>query len=207
MAATVVVQEVTGAKGSKTFTTISNRVRLFTADQATDQGTPQITYPVPIHASGVGNFYYSYWKHVCLGITGTFTKIDNIRHYSDGAIGWNYGTGGQLRRGNRDSGDIGVGVDTDNSHSDDYEQAAGTQGTTGYTIENVSNGHDFYNTQTTPTANIASDLVGAPAVIDSAGETAAGKSKAVLLQVKVDGDATSGVQTAETLTWKYDIIE
>jgi hypothetical protein len=204
MAATVVVQEVTGSGGSKVFTTITNRVRLFTADQATNQVTPQITYPVPIPAAG---FNYSYWKHVCLDISSTFTKVDNIRHYSDGTIGWNFGTAGELRRGNRDSGDKGVGVDTANSHSDGYEQAAGTQGTTGYSIEDVANGHDFYNGQTTKTVDIETDTSGSPAIVDFDGETVAGKSKAVVLQVKVDTDAVSGVQTAETLTWKYDVID
>jgi hypothetical protein len=204
MAATIVVQEVTGTSGSKTFTTITNRVRLFTADQATNQSTPQITYPVPIPTA---DFNYSYWKHVCLDISGTFTSVTNIRHYSDGAIGWNFGTAGELRRGNRDSGDKGCGVDTANGHSDDYEQAAGTQGTTGYSIEDVTNGHNFYNGQTTKTVDIEGDVAPNGATIDSAGETVAGKSKAVVLQVKVDTNATSGVQTAETLTWKYDVID
>ena len=91
---------------------------MFTADQATDQGTPQITYPIPIPAAG---FNYSYWKHVCLGVTGTFTSVSNIRHYCDGAIGWNFGTAGELRRGNRDSGDKGVAVDALNGHTDGYD--------------------------------------------------------------------------------------
>lgn len=205
MTATVVVQECVGA--SPTFQTVSNRVRLFTKDMVTNQSTPELTYPVPIPVAG---FSYSYWKHVCLGITGTFTSITNIRHYSDSAIGWNFGTGGELRRGHRDAGDQGVGVDTDNSHSNDYQQALGTEGTTGYTIEDVVHGHAFYNGQTVKTSKLDSDTSGSPAIIDSAGETAAGKSKAIALQVKVDtaaNGATDGVQTAETLTWEYDIID
>lgn len=197
MAATVVVQEVTGPAGNKTYTTITNRVRLFTADQATNQTTPQITYPVPIPDSG---FNYSYWKHVCLDISGTFTKVDNIRHYSDGAINWNLGTGGELRRGNRDSGDHGC-------PTTDYEQASGTEGVSGYPIEDATNGHDYYKNQTTPTANVANDTSSSPAIIDSEGLTSAGKSKMIVLQVKVASNATSGVQPAETLTWKYDVID
>ena len=197
MVATVKVEEITGAAGDKTYTEITNRVRLFTKDLATNQATPQITYPVPIPTSG---FNYSYWKSVCLGITGTFTKVDNIRHYSDGAIGWNFGTNGELRRGNRDAGDQGC---PDAS----YERALGTEGTTGYTIEDGTNGHDYYLGQTTPTANVGSDTAGSPATIDSDGLTSAGKTKHVVLQVKVDTNATSGVQTAETLTFKYDVID
>jgi hypothetical protein len=200
MVATVTVQEVTGASGSKVYTSITNKVRLFTSDLATNQDTPQITYPVPIPTSG---FNYSYWKHVCLDVSGTFTKVDNIRHYSDGAIGWNFGASGELRRGNRDSGDKGC-------PTANYEQAAGTEGTTGYSIEDASNGHDYFNGQTTKTVALQNDTSGSPAMVDSTGLTSAGKSKAIVLQVKVDtaaNGALSGVQTAETLTWRYDVID
>lgn len=198
MPATVVVQEVTGPAGNKTYTTITNRVRLFTADQATDQGSPQLSYPIPIPDSG---FNYSYWKHICLYVTGTFTKVDNIRHYSDGAIGWSLGTGGELRRGNRDSGDIGVPLDTD------YAQATGTPGVSGDPIEDATNGHPYYKTQTTPVVNVANDTSSNPALVDSTGLTSAGRSKAIVLQVKVASNASSGVQPAETMTWKYDVID
>ena len=201
MAATIVVQEVIGSVGSKTFTTVTNRVRLFTADQATNQTTPQITYPVPIPPS---SSKYSFWKHVCLDVSGTFTSVSNIRHYSDGAIGWNFGASGALLRGNMDSGDDGCGVDTANSHSDEYDQATGTGGDTGDTI---ASSHSKYSGETTPTADIESDTSGSPCTLESGSLTEAGKSKAVVLQVKVDSDATSGVQTAETLTFKYDVID
>jgi len=201
MPATIEVAELTGLKASKTERIITNRVRLFTSDLATDQSTPQITYPVPIPSAG---FKYSYWKHVCLKISSTFTKVDNIRHYCDGTIGWNFGTAGELRRGNRDSGDDGVGVDSANGHTDDYDQATGTEGDTGDTIESS---HAFYSGQSTPVVDIEGDVVGTPMMVDSAGETVAGYSKAVVVQVKVDTNATSGVQTAETLTFKYDVID
>lgn len=206
MAAVIVVQEVTGSSGSKTFTTITNRVRLFTTDQATDQATPQITYPIPIPAS---DFNYSFWKHVCLDVSSTFTSVSNIRHYSDGAIGWNFGSGGQLMRGNRDSGDIGVGVDTANSHSDGYVQATGSTSVAPYG-DTIAASHTFYAGQTTPTADVASDTSASPATIEVGSLTEAGKSKAIVFQVKVDtaaNGATSGVQTAETMTWKYDVID
>jgi hypothetical protein len=204
MAATIVVQEITGAAGSMTFTTITNRVRLFTADQATSQSTAQITYPVPIPTSG---YNYSYWKHVCLDISGSFTKVDNIRHYSDGAIGWHYGSGGCLYMGNLDSGQVGCGVDENNSHTNNYVQATGTAGTTG---DNLANNHTFYSGQTTKTVNLSLTNAASPANVDFTGETTAGKSLAIALQVKVDtaaNGATSGVQTAETMTWKYDVID
>lgn len=206
MTATIAVQEVYGA--SATFQTVTNRVRLFTADQATNQTTPDLTYPVPIPAA---SFNYSYWKHICLDISSTFTSVGNIRHYADGSSAWNWGTGGGLRRGNRDSGDNGVGVDTANGHTSGYQQAAGTVGTTGYAIEAATVGHAFYNGQTTKTADLMSDTVGSPCTIElsSTAITGAGKSKAVVVQVKVDtavNGASSGVQSAKTMTWKYDVI-
>ena len=159
MAATITVVEATGVGPS--YTTITNRVRLFTSDLTTDQGTPQITYPVPIPSS---DYNYSYWKHVCIQVAGIFTKVDNVRHYCDGGIGWNYGTGGELRRGNRDSGDKGC-------PTGDYDQATGTESTTGHTIEDGANGHTYYKGQTAPTADVESDTSGSPATIDSTGLT------------------------------------
>ena len=192
MVATVTVVEITGS--GPTYTTITDRVRLFTADQPTTQGSPQTSYPVPIPPS---SFNYSYWKAICLNLAGSDFTITNIRHYSDGAIGWNFGASGALLRGARDAGDQGC---PDGS----YVQASGTQGTTGYYIGDGSNGHTYYKSQSTPTVNINGDTSGSPATIDSTTHTVAERTKHVVLQVKVGSDATQGTQTAETLTWKYD---
>lgn len=191
MAATVSIQRITGAPASKTYTTVTN-VRLRTDDA----NTQDLTNPVKKPTSG---FNYSYWASICLDLSGTFSQISNIRHYSDGAIGWNLGTGGGLFRGNRDTGDIGC---PDAS----YEQAGGTQGTTGYAIDDATNGHTYYNTQTTPVVDVSNDTSSSPAVVDSSTYTAAGKTKHIVLQAKVASDATAGVQAAETLTWEWDEI-
>jgi hypothetical protein len=194
MVATVTVVELTGAGPS--YTTITDRVRLFTADQATNQVTPQTTYPVPIPAA---SYNYSYWKAVALELAGSGFTITNIRHYGTGsATGWTYGTGGALQRGKRDSGDQGCPAGS-------YQQAAGTQGTTGYAISDGTNGHAYYKGQTTPIADAAADTSGSPAIIDNTSTyTVAGYTKHVVLQVKVDTNATQGTQTAYTFTWKYD---
>jgi hypothetical protein len=194
MVATVTVEEMTGA--GPTYTPITNRVRLFSDDVATNQVTPQTTNPVVIPV-GEGNFNYSFWKAVCLDLAGSGFTITNIRHYSEGDIDWEFGTGGELRRGNRDAGDHGCA-------DGDYEQATGTAGITGDAIEDPSDGHTFYKSQTTPTADVNNDLVGSPPVIDSTSHTSAEKTKHVVLQVKVADDATQGTQTAKTLTFKYD---
>lgn len=196
MVETVVIEKAHGSGPTYTpLTGTPKKERLQTKDQYDPTDT---TYPIKIPAS---DFNYSYWTHILLHLSGTYTKINNICHYSDGAIGWAFGTGGELRRGNRDAGDKGCPMAS-------YEQAAGTEGETGYPIEDVTYGHDYFNGQTTKTADVASDTEGSPAVIDSAdhGPDADVRSKAVVLQVKVAPDATHGAQTAETATFSYDVI-
>jgi len=197
MVATVIVEQASGGSdgtpGSED--EVATSTRLQTKDQFAITDT---TYPIPIPESG---FNYSYWIHVYLNITGApSVKINNVRFYSDGAIGWNFGTDGELRRGNMDAGDKGAPMDTE------YDVATGTEGTTGHEIGDVTNGHDYYNAQTTKTADVASDVVGSPAILDSTDHTTTGKCKAVVLQVKVASDATQGEQSDETLTFKYDEI-
>lgn len=197
MVATVGVYQATG--GSDGSPADENEITTSTRLQTKDQFAPtDTTYPIPIPTA---DFNYSYWTHIYLKITvAPSVKINNIRFYSDGAIGWNYGTGGELRRGNRDSGDHGCPMDTE------YDVATGTEGTTGHSIEDGSNGHGYYNAQTAKTADVASDTEGSPATIDSTDHTTTGKCKAVVLQVKVDTDAVQGEQTDETLSFKYDEI-
>lgn len=196
MTATVYVMEITGASGSKVYTTITSKVRLFSDDVATNQTTPQTTNPVVIPASGLN---YSYWKAVCLYLTGTGFNINNIRHFQASGTPiksvWALGTSGKLQRGDRDAGDKGC-------PDGDYAQSVGVAGTTGYAIDDVSHGHSYYLGQTTKTADVDSDTSGI--VIDSATYTSANYTKHIVLQAVVDTNATQGSQTAVTLTWKYD---
>lgn len=199
MAATVkVYQGYGGSDGSPTESEITSSTRLQTKDQFAPTDT---SYPIPIPTSG---FKYSMWIHVYLKITvAPSVKINNIRFYSDGTIGWNFGSGGELRRGHRDAGDQGCPMDTE------YDLATGTDGDTGDEIEDAVDGHGYYNEQTTKTSNVASDTVGSPATVDSTDHTTTGKCKAVVLQVKVDtaaNGAVQGEQTDETLTFKFDEI-
>lgn len=196
MVATVNIQQAVGGSDGTpgTYNNITTSTRLQTKDQFNPTDT---NYPIPIPTTG---YKHSYWIHICLDLTGTFTKINNIRFYSDGTIGWNYGTGGELRRGNRDTGDHGCPIPTE------YDHATGTEANTGDSIEDETNGHNYYNTQTTPTTNVANDTEATPATIDSTDHTSAGKTKAVVLQCKIANDAIQGAQTTETLSFKYDEI-
>jgi len=193
LVATVNVQQITGAPASKVYNTIATSTRLQTKDQFAPTDT---SFPIPIPTSG---FKHSYWVSICLDLSGAFTKINNIKFWSDGAIGWNFGTGGELRRGKRDTGDQGC-PDTS------YEQAAGTEGDTGYAIEDATNGNDYYKGQSTPTQNVANDTSGNKCQVDTTDYTSAGKTKHLVLQCKIANDAVQGEQNGEVLTFSYDEI-
>jgi len=185
-----------GAPGAENEITTSTRLQ--TKDQFDITDT---AYPIPIPTAG---FNYSYWAHIFLKITGgTFIKINNVKFWSDGAIGWSFGTSGELRMGNRDSGDKGCPMDTE------YDVATGVEGTTGDEIEHATNGHGYYLGQTTKTVNVQTHGSGNKAIIDSSDHTVASKCKAVVLQCKVDtagNGAVQGEQADETLYFSYDEI-
>lgn len=189
MAATVVVKEGNGA--GPTWTT-KTAVRFCTADSH-EPGTDN---PIPIPEADNA---YSYWKSIALDLSGVFTKINNVRFYSDGTIGWNCGTGGGLFVGQRDAGDHGCPTAS-------YDQATGTEGTTGHEMKDATNGHAYYKAQTAAIKDVATCTSGSPITVDSGDHTSAEKTKHVVLQVKVATDATQGEQTDETLTFKYDEI-
>jgi len=194
MVATVKVQEVNGASPTYTDKSVASPARFCTMDSA----TPGTSNPCVIPPGG--QTYYSYWKHFCLDLAGTFTKINNVRAYSDGKIDWQLGTGGMVMVAKRDSGDHGCPIATD------YQQAAGTQGTTGYYLKDGTNGHAYYKGQTVEPADFAGYTSGAPITIDTTDHTSAEKTKAMVMQVMIKDDATQGEKADETFTFLYDEI-
>ena len=124
MAATVNIQEINGA--SATYTNVTS-IRFCNADNY----NPGLDYPCIVPGSG---FSYSYWKSLLLDLAGTFTRINNVRLYSDGAIGWTLGTGGLLRLAVHPNGDMGVST---------YQQSTGTLDS-GDAVEDATNGHQGY---------------------------------------------------------------
>ena len=177
MVATVTVVEATDA--GPNWNTITT-ARFNTSDEH-DPGT---SFPIPIPGAG---FNYSYWKSIALNIAGSFTQINNVRHYCDGTIGWTLGSGGVVNRGN-------VGI-ADGS----YEQSTGTPGTTGDEV--VANHSGIASV-----SDIESDTSGSPFTVDSSNHTSAERTNHIVMQVKVDTDATRGAQATETFTWLYDEI-
>jgi len=124
MAAIVSIQELNGT--GPTYTDVTS-IRFCNADNY----NPGLDYPCVVPKSG---FSYSFWKSLVLDISGTFTRVNNVRLYSDGAIGWTLGTGGALRLAVHPNGDMGV---------DTYQQSAGNIDS-GNAIEDPTNGHQGY---------------------------------------------------------------
>jgi len=193
MVATVTVHEWNGATPDSTQISAA---RLCTKDMY----NPGTTYPCVIPAAGT---YYSYWKHICLNLAGSFTQINNVRIYTDGSLGWTLGTGGQVIIGQRDDpeGDGGHGCPVGS-----YEIATGTQGTTGYQLKDGTNGHDYYKSEAAAVASLFSFTSGSPCTIDSANHTSAEDTKAAVIQGEIKTDATQGTMAAETVTLVYDEI-
>ncbi len=192
MAATYQVILYNGTSDGSPTKAVVTTVRFHSSDSnAADIATPVLIDTVA---------RYSYWKSVALRVNGTFTQVDNFRHYTDGTIGWTLGTAGALNRGNRDSGDHGCPEAS-------FEAATGTSGTSGDALDDVTNGHSYYNGQSTPTSDMSNDTSASPATIDTTAITVAGTdTKHIVMQVITDTDGTNGVQSAETLTWKCDEI-
>ena len=178
MALVYTVERGTGAGPS--WATVTN-VRLRTDDT----NTQDLTNPVPI----AGALKRSYWGNIRLEFSGTFSQLDNIRHFSDGSIDFTHGTAGALQC-NSTPGGVTDGQ---------YDQATGTPGDTGdelvATHSNVSAKTDIENHTT-----------GSPLTVDAGPYSSAGNTNHICVQEDVDTDATQGLQTAETLTFRGDEI-
>jgi len=160
--------------------------------------TADNTYPIPIPAAG---FNYSYWMSLALTITNiqAATVLNNHQVYMDGACGWALGTSGELLVGVRDAGDNGC---PDAS----YEQAAGTQGTSGYDMADGANGHDYYLGQTPAYEPLDDYSSGATLEVDTQDLVAANSFDHIVIQAKCDTDAVRGAQASEVVTFQYDEI-
>ena len=180
MAATYAVEYSTGGtNGNPSWTALpgggGTSFRFHTSTSVSED----LTNPIPIPDAG---FNYSFWVSITLHIAGTYTQVNNVRHYSDGTIGWNLGTGGQLSCGNDDDGSGGKGISDAN-----YRVPTGTQGTSGDEV--VANHPTVDTTNHGPNADV--------------------RTKHIALQTKVDtlgNGAIQGVTGSESLTWIADEI-
>jgi len=192
VAASVSVKEANGVTPDWT---VKTAIRFST----TDAHAPGSNYPLPIPKTG---YRYSYWKTLVLELAGEFTKINNIKFFCDGAIGYVVGSGGALLIGTKDAGDSGLPYAS-------YDQAGGVEGISGYAMDDGDDGHAVYKGAGYSVVDVESYTSGSPLDLDSDDYEAAGKTKCVVLQVKCDtvaNGAEAGAQNAETLTWRYDEI-
>ena len=192
MVATYAVQRITGTSGAPVRTTVTES--RFRTD---DTNTLDLTNACLIDSVT----RYSYWTSICILLGGTFSEISNLRIHSAGDITWTLGTGGKIKLGNHDTGDIGV---ADAS----YEQATGTPGVTGNDLEAS---HSSFSGQTTKSVDLNTILVGAPKVVDTTKYTAVGRTKHVVLQAEIKTDGSSGVFDSsnskdKTITFLVDEI-
>lgn len=192
MPASVEIQEANGV--TPTWTAVTT-ARFCTADV----NNPGSSYSIPIPNTG---FRYSFWKTFRLVFSDIGTSINNIRFYADGAIGWALGAGGGLFVGSKNTGDSGLAAE-------DYAQATGTEGLTGNSMADPTDGHPVYKGTGYSVDDVETYTTLAPLLLDSSYLTEDGPSKCVVLQVKVDNvtnGANQGVQTDEVLSFRYDEI-
>jgi len=193
MVATVTIVEANGPTGSPTWTPVTT-VRYCTADTY----NPGNSYPCVVPTSG---YNYSYWKHLAAEFSGTFTQLSNWRWYGPGTIKstWQLGTGGMLLLARRDAGDHGC-------PAVNYAQATGTQGQTGHHLKDATNGHPYYKTQTIDPADADSYTSANPFSFDSTTYTSAGRTKALVSQLRIGVGAVQGEKATMTGTIIWDEI-
>ena len=194
MVATVNVQEYNGSGPTATVITQGRYCTM-------DSYNPGLSNPCVVPTA---DYNYSFWKSHNIAFSGDFTQISNIRWYTSGSVrtNWALGTNGGLFVAVKSTGDNGCPVAS-------YDQAAGTTGTTGYDIDNVTNGHTYYKSGTSNHAvpvDADTYVSGSTLLVDSTAYTSADVSKLVVTQVKIATDATQGDKAAETLTFRYDEI-
>lgn len=207
MVATVVIKEITGPEGSPTYTTKddgSNPSRYYTADLADSAST---SYPIPIPDTGTNR---SYWKTHFLDITSApDTYIKNVKYYQTWSTSpnadWALGTNGDLVVGISSSTVTDARILTQGFPTSSYDQATGTQGTTG---DGIASTHSYYsslpNGQEVSITNFDSQdnalMVQSGQVVGNS----TGESYCVVTQVIVGVGATQGSKADKTATWVYD---
>ena len=201
MVATVVVKELNGAGPS--YTTVdngANPARYKTKDEVTSD----LNYPCVI--PGAGGTGYSYWKSHGLDLSATFTRINNVRWYTDAVTSsWTLGTNGKVVVGQRDATPTVTAQGCPNAS---YDQATGTEGTTGDYLYDITNGHAYYKSGVgVAPVDVATFTNLAPMVVDLGNhDGVAEMTKHVVTQTILKDAATQGLQSDATYTFLYDEI-
>jgi len=180
MAATVLINRLTGTGGSETETDITSGT---TRASTSDAPAPGTSDPIPI-PSGADN--YSFWVTTRLETTVAPTgTIDNIRWYSDAA---SFGTGVTV-----------VGADASTSTNAGYRIAAGTQGTTGTELTQAN--HTGLDAAPVDVTGLTS---GGPRTLGGSTTTTERFGDHFVYQFQVASTAGAGTTNANTFTFQYD---
>jgi len=184
MVATATIKDDTGGTAntpSGSGTTVTN-LRYKEADD----NTQDLVAPVTIPASGTK---YSYWKHTWIEFTSSFTQIDTINWFVT-SFGW---TGTTL--------EVGDGTQTHTSASDaGYDPAVGLNVLTDH--DTISALTDAGGTYTNSGSGRSVSISESGNIVNAAGES----SDYVITNLDLTTSATSGTQSAVTITFEYDEI-
>lgn len=203
MPESVTIKERNGAAPGSDTSLTSKVGRFCTADLA----EPGTTNPCKVPTA---SFYYSFWKTQFADFAGSgWTSIRDIYWYCDGTVADSWGlddsSGGQMQIGNRDTGDHGLPISVAHHGSDQYQIADGTVGTTGYAIDDGTNGHAWYKGQATGVINVDTKTASAAHLIDSTVYSAAFWSKAWVTQLKIPPTASHGEMSSKVFTISYTV--
>ena len=201
MAETATIYRIYGSPGVKT--SLAGKVGRF----CTQDAEPGLNNPCKIPATGV---YNSFRGTDCLGITGNFNQVRDIYLHGDGNVASDWGLdsalGGGLFIGKRDSGDNGLPIDVSLHGSNQYAVATGTVGTTGDSIEDPTNGHPYYRSQSTKKVNFDTCTANVPLLIDSGPYTDDFYSKAWVFSLRTVPTSLYGAKSAKAAIVTYNIF-
>lgn len=180
MAATVIINRLTGTGGAETETVIQSGA---TRASTSDAPTPGTNDPIPI-PSGADN--YSFWVSTRLETTvAPAGTIDNILWFSDAA---SFGTGVTV-----------VGADASTSTDAGYREASGTQGQTG--TELTQGNHSGLDAAVVDVTGLTS---GVPRSLGGSTTTTERFGDHFVYQFQVASTAGAGSTNSNTFTWQYD---
>jgi hypothetical protein len=145
--------------------------------------------------------YNSFWITLIMEYSGDFSLINNARFWGPGNIAatWYPGSKGRMVVPRKATGDHGYLVEN-------YQQAAGTSGLTGYGLMDAVHGHAQYKDEGTTVLNVDTLNESSPYVFDSRDIEEAGYSKCMNLQTECYPGAGHGEMTPVTLIIAVDVV-
>lgn len=185
MAATVIINRVTGASGSLTSTDITSAT---TRASWSDAPAPGTANPVAIPAAGTN---YAWWVSTRLNASTTPAgTIDNLKWYSDGANG--FGTGVTCKMS-----------DASTSTDSGYRQATGTGGTGTNGTQLTTGNHTGLDNAPVDAFGLTS---GSPKTLGGsiANPSTGAFGDYAVWQIEVASTAGPGVTPTEQFTFAYD---